>query len=165
MSSTRRSSRAWRAVNFFVSFDRRFPVDPVTHKVYLIAALIFTLLPFVLTASSESDKKIKLAGVQLPASCVSKRLLNADCPGCGLTHSFVHLTHGNIRESIHWNRVGIPLYLYFLFQIAFRSYVLKYPATLESRMAMNLQHYTALTTIALILINWSIGLWLGSNGS
>lgn len=53
--------------------------------------------------------------------CLSKTLLGLDCPGCGLTRSFVSLAHGRWEESWRFHRVGGPFFAALLFQFPWRA--------------------------------------------
>jgi hypothetical protein len=48
-------------------------------------------------------------------SCPSKKILQIDCPGCGLQRSFVELLKGNLQSSLQMHPATIPLILFFLF--------------------------------------------------
>lgn len=64
----------------------------------------------------------ELLGVQidLPQSCMFRHLTGVDCPGCGLTRSFVHVARGDICEAFRFNAMGPILYLICLLQIPYR---------------------------------------------
>lgn len=40
------------------------------------------------------------------------------CPGCGLTHAFLALGHGDVAAAMRFNALGLPLYLLGLVWIA-----------------------------------------------
>lgn len=46
--------------------------------------------------------------------CFFKHLTELDCPGCGLTRSFISLSHGHFLEAIRFNALGPLIYLYLL---------------------------------------------------
>jgi hypothetical protein len=48
-------------------------------------------------------------------SCPSKKILQVDCPGCGLQRSFIELLKGNLQSSLQFHPATIPLLLFFLF--------------------------------------------------
>ena len=50
-------------------------------------------------------------------TCAVKHFLHIPCPGCGLTSSFIALTHGNIRASLAANSLGIIIasWLFYIF--------------------------------------------------
>jgi hypothetical protein len=43
--------------------------------------------------------------------CVFKRLTGMPCPGCGLTHSFCALGHGDLKAGFAFNLLGPPLFV------------------------------------------------------
>jgi Protein of unknown function (DUF2752) len=49
--------------------------------------------------------------------CLLRLSSGIDCPGCGLTRSFVALSHGAVLESFHYHWLGPPLYLFFLVSV------------------------------------------------
>jgi hypothetical protein len=57
---------------------------------------------------------------RLPASCFVRESLGFDCPGCGLTRSFVYFFQGNFASSLAANRCGWLLAIAVAFQIPFR---------------------------------------------
>ncbi|MDO8519602.1 MAG: DUF2752 domain-containing protein [Deltaproteobacteria bacterium] len=46
--------------------------------------------------------------------CFFKHLTGWDCPGCGLTRSFLSLARGNLVEAVRFNAAGPLIYLFFL---------------------------------------------------
>ena len=50
----------------------------------------------------------------LPSVCLFYALTGLPCPGCGLTRSFVCISHGHWRESLHWHPLGLVIYGVFL---------------------------------------------------
>lgn len=58
--------------------------------------------------------------IQLPETCMSRRILNIPCPGCGLTRSFVAFSRGRIEEAFRFNAMGPFIYVLLLLQIPYR---------------------------------------------
>jgi hypothetical protein len=52
---------------------------------------------------------VPLINRSLPPLCQMKLLTGLDCPGCGLTRSFIALAHGQFVESFRFNPAG-PLW-------------------------------------------------------
>ncbi len=46
--------------------------------------------------------------------CFFKSLTQLDCPGCGLTRSFISISHGHFLEALRFNILGPFVYGYFL---------------------------------------------------
>ncbi len=55
----------------------------------------------------------------LPGSCVSREFFHVDCPGCGLTRSFILLARGDVAGSVRVHRVGWVLALAVLLQLPY----------------------------------------------
>ena len=154
-----------RMAGFFISTDKSIPSDPGTHWTYLAIVLVMLILPCFVTPARDGGEDLSFLGVRLPPSCPSRRLFKVSCPGCGLTRSFVLLTHGRLRGAVRLHRIGIPLYLFFAYQVVFRILCLRRPRIVNSSRVKNVQHYTALAMIGLLVANWLVGLVTGSNGS
>lgn len=52
--------------------------------------------------------------------CPFRALTGLPCPGCGMTHAFVCLGHGNLALAWHYNALSIPLYAFSLVWLAGR---------------------------------------------
>jgi len=63
----------------------------------------------------------------LPETCMARAWSGRDCPGCGLTRSFVLLAHGHFRASFHMHRVGWLMALAVLLQFPYRILSLRRP--------------------------------------
>jgi hypothetical protein len=42
-----------------------------------------------------------------PKMCVSKILLDQECPGCGMTRACMRLAHGQVEKAADFNRMAI----------------------------------------------------------
>lgn len=47
--------------------------------------------------------------------CSVRHFLGFDCPGCGLTRSFVELVHWRVRQSIDAHPLGVVIALWLLY--------------------------------------------------
>ncbi len=56
----------------------------------------------------------------LPESCTAQRLLGADCPGCGLTRSFVLTAHGRFREAMQMHPAGTLAFIVLAMMVPLR---------------------------------------------
>ena len=106
------------------------------------------------------DGRIALIGWEsspLPHTCVSRRLWNVSCPGCGLTRSFVYLAHGQWRESLTVNRVGWVLALLVAVQIPYRILCLARP---RSALPQGWANPILIAVACLLMANWLVNLVL-----
>ncbi|HEY3319304.1 MAG TPA: DUF2752 domain-containing protein [Planctomycetota bacterium] len=145
--------------------ERAITPDASTHRTYLWITIVLLAGPFLLSVRPGAEHSLGFFGLQLPPLCASKYLFHTECPGCGLTRAFVLLTHGQFRESLRCHRAGILVYAFFLYQLFFRVALLRKPDLCRSEPLTSFQHFSALTTIAALIINWCAALLLGSNGS
>jgi len=69
--------------------------------------------------TSEGKTTVRAPGIpfQIPETCMSKRVWGIDCPGCGLTRSFISMSHGQFGRALSFNKAGPIVYLFVLIQI------------------------------------------------
>ncbi len=53
----------------------------------------------------------------LPESCGLKKYMNIDCPGCGLTRSFIHIANGNVRSALGLHPFSLILFVFVAAQL------------------------------------------------
>jgi hypothetical protein len=92
---------------------------------WLGACSAIIVAAFLLRVQGTND--VAFMGVTVPQSCNMKRFTGLDCPGCGLTRSFVSMAHGDWRTAWNFHAAGpiwfvvvvaqIPLRLWQLFRI------------------------------------------------
>jgi hypothetical protein len=116
----------------------------------------------VLVASLLLDVKsgavhLPVAALPLPPLCMSKELFGMDCPGCGLTRSFVHLAHGRWTESWQAHRLGWLLAALLLAQIPYRALRLN---NHEAFLSLAVRRTIGNTLILLLIGNWVVGFFL-----
>ncbi|QDU97080.1 DUF2752 domain-containing protein [Lignipirellula cremea] len=98
------------------------------HVLLLVLCVVVLTLSFLLhTPPGERTEQVFLPGTAwpLPELCVYKRLMGWDCPGCGLTRSFISLAHGDFRRAWLFNPGGILLYGMAIVQIPFQTYQIR----------------------------------------
>lgn len=87
----------------------------------------------------------------LPHSCTSRALFGIDCPGCGLTRSIVHLTHGELSASLQVHRLGWLVALWIALQIPHRlNAVLRGCPLFSDRVFWR----SAAGILGLLFVNW-----------
>ena len=127
------------------------------HREMLVAAAAVVVLAFLLEV--HSDQRVafsSLPGWPLPETCPARSLLHIECPGCGLTRSFIHLAHGDWRASWNVHRVGWFLALAVVLQIPYRLVALRSSSGLPLGTSFPKLFGTLL--IVLLLVNWLINL-------
>src|SRR4051794_26869823 len=90
------------------AFRRRNDAWP--HRVLLGLALGVVVLSMVLSLGDEPGQVlVPLLNRPLPPLCQLKMLTGLDCPGCGLTRSFIAMGHAQWRDALRFNPAG-PLW-------------------------------------------------------
>jgi len=127
------------------------------HREMLIAAMAVIGLAFLLEV--HSDQRVAFSMLPqwpLPETCPSRSLLHVECPGCGLTRSFVHLAHGNWRAAWNVNRAGWFVALAVMLQIPYRLAALRSRSGLP--LGSSLPRLFGILLIGLLIVNWLINL-------
>jgi hypothetical protein len=127
------------------------------HLLVLGLSITVIVLSFVLT--TVADKAVSLPGLSrfpLPEICQSRRMLNWDCPGCGLTRSFIHFFHGHWEASLQMHRLGWLLAIFTVLQIPYRLYALAAPDGLP--LGKVFPQTLGYILLAALLTNWVLKL-------
>lgn len=83
-------------------------------------------------------------------SCVFFNLTGCPCPGCGLTRSIINVFKLNIKKSISYNILGIPVLIFIISYIFFRK-----------KLEIILKKYQKIIIpliVILVIISWCINL-------
>jgi hypothetical protein len=127
------------------------------HREMLTIAVTVIVLAFLLEV--HSDQRVAFSMLPqwpLPETCPSRSLLHVECPGCGLTRSFVHLAHGNWCAAWNVNRAGLFVALAVILQIPYRLAGLWSPSGFP--LGSWLPRLFGILLIVLLLCNWLINL-------
>lgn len=91
------------------------------HREMLALACGIIVLSFLLVVRNDEHAAfILLPNWPIPTTCPSQTIFHVDCPGCGLTRSFIFLAHGNWHEALLRNRMGWLVALAVIAQIPYR---------------------------------------------
>jgi hypothetical protein len=91
------------------------------HATILIFAVVVVGLSLALSTGGEEQVILPWFDVPTPDLCVSKRMLNLECPGCGMTRSFISIAHADLSAAWHFNPAGIILFGVIFSQIPIRA--------------------------------------------
>jgi Protein of unknown function (DUF2752) len=123
------------------------------HQEMLVICVAVVALAFLLEVHADQRVAFRfLPGWPLPETCPSRTLLHVDCPGCGLTRSFVHLAHGDWRASWNIQRVGMLLALAVVLQIPYRIAALLSPGGLP--LGTSFPKFVGWLLVTLLFVNW-----------
>lgn len=91
------------------------------HRQMLAMACGIIVLSLLLKVRDDDHAAFRfLPDWPIPSSCPSQIFFGVDCPGCGLTRSFVYLAHGDWGQAFSKHRLGWLLALSVVLQIPYR---------------------------------------------
>lgn len=98
--------------------------DRIEHLWILALSLLAVIGAFALDPTGDGRLAVTLpladVRIALPGLCFSQAVLGVQCPGCGLTRSFVAFAHGRASEAVAFNPMGPFVFLVCLVQIPYR---------------------------------------------
>ena len=97
------------------------------HRRMLAVAVAAVVLSCLLRVRSDERVEFRFfPGHPLPHVCGMRRFFGAECPGCGLTRSFIYLAQGDWQASLAEHRLGWLLALAVLLQFPYRLAALRW---------------------------------------
>lgn len=103
------------------------------HWTMLFVATVIVMLSIMLQVRDDTKVELRICpGYPMPEMCLSRKWFQCECPGCGLTRSFILLAQGDWRGSLAMHRVGWLLALAVLAQFPYRSISLRIPGQTAS---------------------------------
>lgn len=101
---------------------RRVQLEGMFHYMMLAMCVAVVALSFVLSVRDRRQVVLPVIGQPLPELCHFKRYTGIDCPGCGLTRSFISIAHARWQDAWRYNPAAFLLFPIVLFQIPYRSF-------------------------------------------
>lgn len=91
-----------------------------------IIFFLFSLLPLLASALMSTNGSLSYlsdGGFQLPfySLCPFKILTGFNCPFCGMTRSFIYISHFDFKAAWAMNPAGFAVYALFLFEAVVRG--------------------------------------------
>lgn len=90
------------------------------HAAILILAAMVLAAAVALEVRDRTQVVVPIVSLPLPEICAWHRLTGLNCPGCGLTRSFIALAHGDVRRGWDFNPAGVLLFAALLAQFPYR---------------------------------------------
>jgi len=115
-------------------------------------ALVFS---FLLTVDEGGDAAWS-GGTRLPGMCPMKNFSGVDCPGCGLTRSFILLSRGRVARAAAIHLAGPFLYALAWLQIPYRTWALRRRVPPAAR--PRVLRWMDLVAIVTLLVGWAVRL-------
>ena len=91
------------------------------HAIFFWLGLVVIGLTFLMQSSGQTSVFLPGASVALPEVCTAKRVFGVPCPGCGLTRSFISISHGQFGRAWGFNPASFLLYPFVFVQIPWHA--------------------------------------------
>ena len=117
----------------------------------IVLACLFEIRP---------DQRIQLRGglaPPLPELCASRTYFGIECPGCGLTRSFIALSRGQLWQAWQLNRFSWVLAIALLAQYPYRIWNLWQLRTRIPKQS-TWPDWIAIGLLAILIANWAFRL-------
>ena len=131
------------------------------HLTVLLICLAVVTLSFLLRTRPDQLVEFRwFPGYPLPETCMSRSVFEVDCPGCGLTRSFIAIARGDWSLAWHLNRTGWLLAATVLIQIPYRLRQIDHlkQAGLPEPGSHMLKSLFSWTLIFALVANWTLKL-------
>lgn len=94
--------------------------------IWILALSICVIAISLIFSINEEDKTCFLwfKEYPMPETCFFKRVLGIDCPFCGMTRSFISMSHLKFNQAWEFNKIGIFIYAIVILQIPYRSVII-----------------------------------------
>lgn len=137
---------------------RHRPVMRNHHQTMLAVAIGVVLLSFMLQVRGDQRVELRwLPGVPMPQTCFTQELFGLDCPGCGLTRSFIYLSRNDWQSSWSLHRLGWLMAIAVLLQFPYRIVALRRG---ELPLGRTIPRLFGRTLVVLLIANWIIGFFV-----
>ncbi len=94
--------------------------DIAMHGMFFAMAAVVIGLSFIMNFNEESRVYLPGLSQPLPSMCSSRNLMGIDCPGCGMTRSFIAISHGRWNDAWNLNRASFLFYGFVFAQLPWR---------------------------------------------
>ena len=91
------------------------------HAIFFCLSLAVIAMTFLMQSSGQTAVFLPGASYPMPELCTAKRVFGVPCPGCGLTRSFISISHGQFSRAWGFNPAGFLLYAFVFVQIPWNA--------------------------------------------
>ena len=131
---------------------------PGIHWLFLVLSIAVITASFLMRHESGAQVFLPTMSVPLPDICAFKNFLGIDCPGCGLTRSFINISHGKWSRAWAFNPTGFLLYLLIAIQIPWQSLQLTRNYQKKSRLVFPYVWTIVIAMIVVMFAQWTVKL-------
>jgi hypothetical protein len=99
--------------------------DGAVHLTYLLLCLPALVMSSIMSTNGTLNS-VHLFGLSVPIRmpCLFKYFTGFNCPVCGMTRSFIYMSHFNLMAAFSMNRAGPLFYALCIFEVPYRLILL-----------------------------------------
>ena len=128
-------------------------------RVFLWLSVVVLVLSALLTVPASRAVAIPGVNFELPGLCTFRRLAGIDCPGCGLTRSFICVAHGDLSRAWDFNPIGPLFFPLIAIQVPYRLWQLARIRRGEPAVELGTWGLVPLLIVAgLLIVQWLVKL-------
>lgn len=120
--------------------------------VFLFLGVIVVALSFLLSRESDGVGVTVPGLFRLPSLCMTQSIFGVDCPGCGLTRSFISLAGGDFWASLQANPAGLAYFLVIAGQIPYRGWIIYRRS--QGKSYKRFGHWPLYVVVAILISQW-----------
>jgi len=131
-------------------------------NLWLFGGLAIVGLAAVMSVGPQRQVYLPGLSVPMPETCTLRSRFAIDCPGCGMTRSFIHIAHGRFLDAMRLNPASILVFLFIAAQIP--AALARFLLGRSSRVAVAWTRFNEIGLIALptiTFIQWGIRMSMG----
>ena len=128
------------------------------HVVFFCMGLSVIGMSFLMRASGPTSVYLPGASFAMPEVCTSKRIFGVPCPGCGLTRSFIAISHGQFGRAWGFNPASFVLYPFVFAQIPWSAMQVWLIRTRGYGVHVPYIHFLPLAVAIVLLVQWLLKL-------
>jgi hypothetical protein len=128
------------------------------HALFFWMAVVVIGLSFVMRTEGPTSVYFPGTSVSLPELCSSKRMFGLPCPGCGLTRSFISISHGQLGRAWNFNPASFFLYAFVAIQIPWNAMQFLLIRSRKFGITLPYIHFLPITVAVVLVANWLIRL-------
>lgn len=124
------------------------------HRNILAAAAVVLLVAVLLHGDGIGPLRLPWFDVPLPVTCSFRSATGLDCPGCGLSRSFVALARGRPGDAWRLNPAGLLFFAFLLAQFPYRLWQLRRLARGRPEARLPLLGLLPWLLLGVLLVQW-----------
>ena len=125
------------------------------HFIILLLALFIIIFSFLLRIR-ESHIALPIVNYEFGSTCLFKLITRYNCPMCGMTRSFVSISHYDFTSALHYNLGSFLLYSICVLNIPYRIAMIKGFNVLKYKAVRYLVYASFILTLFAVSINFVI---------